>query len=124
MGDDLRERVPVAGMADCQLGKLEVPLRVRMKRRQEEAKTEWLSLGGLWEEGERQRESQGKKESWRERENRKMGLKMRKREVEKGSEVSKKGEKEGDKEGRKEGEMGTEILRFAKVGIGGIVNSY
>lgn len=58
MGDDLQGRVPVDGMADCQLGKPEVPLRVRLKRRQEEEnKRDWnMSLGSLWKEGERDRE--------------------------------------------------------------------
>lgn len=54
MGEDLEGRVPVAGMADCQLDKPEVPLRVRMKTwRQQDDK--W-SLRSLWEEGERERE--------------------------------------------------------------------
>ena len=56
MGDDLRERVPVVGMADCRLERQEVPLRIRIKRRQEEDQREWVSLGRLWEEGERERE--------------------------------------------------------------------
>lgn len=114
MGDDLRVRVPVAGMADCQLGKLEVPLRVRMKRRQEEAKTDWVSLGRLWEEGERQRDNQEKKESWQEKQNKIMRNKMREREMERGSEVGSEGEKEGGKEELKEAETGTEMLSFTK----------
>ena len=62
MGEDLEGRVPVAGMADCQLGKPEVPLRVRLKRRQEDGKRRWTHLGSLWREGERARErEQGKK---------------------------------------------------------------
>ena len=56
MGNDLRERVPVAGMADCGLEKQEVPLRIRIKRREEEGQRDWVSLGRLWEEGERERE--------------------------------------------------------------------
>ena len=56
MGDDLRERVPVVGMADCGLEKQEVPLRIRIKRRQEEGQRDWVGLGRLWEEGERERE--------------------------------------------------------------------
>ena len=56
MGEDLEGRVPVAGMADCQLGKAEVPLRVRLKRRQEDGNRPWTSLGSLWREGERARE--------------------------------------------------------------------
>ena len=57
MGLDLEGRVPVAAMADCQLGKREVQLRIRLKQRQEEEdKRGWKSLGSLWEEGERERE--------------------------------------------------------------------
>ena len=56
MGDDLEGRVPVAGMADCQLGKPEVPLRIRMKQREKNDNMGWTSLGSLWEEGERARE--------------------------------------------------------------------
>ena len=55
MGIDLRGRVPVAGMADCRLEKQEVPLRIRIKRREEEEYRDWTSLGSLWEEGERER---------------------------------------------------------------------
>lgn len=62
MGEDLEGRVPVAGMADCQLGKAEVPLRVRLKRRQEDGKKPSISLGSLWREGERARaREQGEK---------------------------------------------------------------
>ena len=57
MADDLQRRVPVIGMADCQIGKGEVPLRIRLKRQEEEEKeNRWVSLKSLWEEGERQRE--------------------------------------------------------------------
>lgn len=62
MGLDLEGRVPVAGMADCQLGKSEVPLRYRMKQRQEEDERDLISLGSLWEEGEREREEAKEKE--------------------------------------------------------------
>ena len=62
MGEDLEGRVPVAGMADCQLGKPEVPLRVRLKRRHEDGNRPWTSLGSLWREGERARKrEQGEK---------------------------------------------------------------
>lgn len=57
MGDDLGTRVPVAGMADCQLGKPEVSIRYRMKRQQDENKEDVMSLRSLWEEGEREREA-------------------------------------------------------------------
>ena len=62
MGFDLQGRVPVAGMADCQLGKPESPLRYRMKQRQEEEKRGWKTLGSLWEEGERAREEARERE--------------------------------------------------------------
>lgn len=68
MGDDLGTRVPVAGMADCQLGKPEVSLRVRMKRQQDENKEDVMSLRSLWEEGEREREAD--RERMRNREHR------------------------------------------------------
>lgn len=55
MGDDLGPRVPVAGMADCQLGKPEVPIRYRTKRQQQENEEGVMSLS-LWEEGQRERE--------------------------------------------------------------------
>ena len=58
MGEDLEGRVPVAGMADCQLGKAEVPLRMRLKRRQEDGNRPWISLGSLWREGERARQKE------------------------------------------------------------------
>ncbi len=83
MGDDLRDRVPVAGMADCQLGKGEVPLRVRIKRRQEEDKNGWMSLRSLWEEGERERERESEKE-------------------EMGRETGRKREKTGERDGQSE----------------------
>ena len=65
MGDDLRERVPVPGMADCQLEMPEAPLRVRMKRmKKEEEEEEEVGVGlrRLWEEGERERNLESRKE--------------------------------------------------------------
>lgn len=67
MGNDLRDRVPVAGMADCQPWKGEEPLRRRLKRRQEEENDEWISLGSVWEEGEKEREMERQREKERER---------------------------------------------------------
>lgn len=70
MGDDLEGRVPAAGMADCQLGKAEVPLRIRLKRQGEEDKgirKSLGSLGSLWEEGEKEREREREIERDRER---------------------------------------------------------
>ena len=68
MGEDLQARVPVVGMADCQLGKAEVPLRVRIRRRQEEDTEVWKSLGSLWKDGERVREREREREKEKERE--------------------------------------------------------
>ena len=75
MGDDLRDRVPMPGLADCHISKGEVPLRARLKRRQEADKDAWVSLGSLWEEGEeeRARERERKREEEREREKEKKG---------------------------------------------------
>lgn len=66
MGDDLEGRVPVAGLADCQLDKPQVPLRVRLRRRQEADKRGWMSLGRLWEEGERERARETERKTARE----------------------------------------------------------
>ena len=65
MGDDLRTRVPVPGMADCQLEMPEAPLRVRMKRMKKEEEEEeegGTGLRKLWEEGERERKMESRKE--------------------------------------------------------------
>ena len=53
----------MAGLADCGLEKQEVPLRIRIKRRQQEGQKDWVSLGRLWEEGERERERAREMES-------------------------------------------------------------
>lgn len=63
MGDDLVGRVPVIGMADCRLEKQEVQLRIRKNRRQEEDQRDWVSLGSLWEEGERERAREREREA-------------------------------------------------------------
>jgi len=45
---DLRDRVPVAGMADCEIGRKEVPLRMRKKRAErEEGGRGWVGLRDL-----------------------------------------------------------------------------
>ena len=65
MGDDLRTRVPVPGMADCQLEMPEVPLRLRMKRMKKEEEEEeegGMGLRRLWEEGERRRRMESRNE--------------------------------------------------------------
>ena len=66
MAEDLHGRVPVNGMADCELGKQEVPFRIRAKRREEEDRRVWTSLGRLWEQGERAREKEALEEAARE----------------------------------------------------------
>lgn len=55
MAEDLKGRVPVLGMADCQLHKGETPLRMRNKRRENLANGR-KTLQELWEEGQRERE--------------------------------------------------------------------
>lgn len=66
MAEDLEARVPVRAMMDCQWGKGEMPLRVRLRRREEEL---WererggrRGLMGVWEEGERERERRDEQE--------------------------------------------------------------
>lgn len=63
MGEDLKARVPVVGMADCRLGKPDVPLRVRIRRQEEEDTEVWKSLGSLWKDGERAREREREREA-------------------------------------------------------------
>ena len=58
MAEDLEPRVPVKGMIDCQLTKGEAPLRLRLKRKenQEKERITRKSLKELWEQGKRERE--------------------------------------------------------------------
>ncbi|KAL8839382.1 MAG: hypothetical protein Q9170_001776 [Blastenia crenularia] len=53
MAEDLKGRVPLQGFLDCSLNKPDVPLRVRL-RRKETARAP-ISLMGLWEKGRRER---------------------------------------------------------------------
>ncbi|KAL8939982.1 MAG: hypothetical protein Q9216_003059 [Gyalolechia sp. 2 TL-2023] len=53
MAEDLKGRVPMDGLLDCSLNKPEVPLRVRL-RRKEKARTP-ISLMELWRRGKRDR---------------------------------------------------------------------
>ncbi|KAL9021983.1 MAG: hypothetical protein Q9185_000854 [Variospora sp. 1 TL-2023] len=53
MADDLRGRVPLEGHLDCSLNKPDVPLRIRL-RRKEKVKPQ-MSLMQLWEKGKRER---------------------------------------------------------------------
>ena len=55
MAEDLESRVPLKGLADCKLGKEEVPLRIRQKRKEKDAEREWVGLKGLWEMGQREK---------------------------------------------------------------------
>ena len=68
MAEDLEERVPVRGLMDCDVGKDETPLRVRIKRREQEERERkegrgpmglmgLMGLMDLWERGKRERES-------------------------------------------------------------------
>ncbi|KAI4199450.1 MAG: hypothetical protein LQ348_001889 [Seirophora lacunosa] len=53
MAEDLKGRVPLEGHRDCSLNKPDVPLRIRL-RRKEKMKPQ-LSLMELWEKGKRER---------------------------------------------------------------------
>lgn len=53
MAEDLKGRVPLEGLLDCSLTKPDVPLRVRL-RRKETARSP-ISLMDLWEKGRRKR---------------------------------------------------------------------
>lgn len=55
MAEDLEDRVPLEGMVDVSLSKAEVPLRIRIKKREKQAQRN-VSLWELWEEGRRDRE--------------------------------------------------------------------
>ena len=59
MSSDLVRRVPVPGMADCQIERAEVPFRLRAKRlkkEQVEKRGQWReSLSSLWERGREER---------------------------------------------------------------------
>lgn len=59
MAEDLESRVPLKGLADCKLGKEEVPLRIRQKRKEKDAEREWVGLKGLWAMGQREKERLG-----------------------------------------------------------------
>ena len=62
MAEDLESRVPLKGMADCKLGKEEVPLRIRQRRKERDAERAWVGLKGLWEMGQREKERLGSPE--------------------------------------------------------------
>lgn len=53
MAEDLKGRVPMAGLLDCNLNKPEVPLRVRLRRK--EIARSPISLMKLWNRGKRDR---------------------------------------------------------------------
>lgn len=56
MAEDLESRVPLKGLADCRLGKEEVPLRIRQKRKEKDAERGWMGLKELWEIGRREKQ--------------------------------------------------------------------
>jgi hypothetical protein len=56
MAEDLEDRVPLEGMVDVSLSKVEVPLRIRIEKQEKQAQRR-VSLRELWEEGRRDRES-------------------------------------------------------------------
>ncbi|KAA6415538.1 MAG: hypothetical protein FRX48_00254 [Lasallia pustulata] len=62
MAEDLESRVPLKGMADCKLGKEEVPLRIRQRRKERDAERAWVGLKGLWEMGQREKQRLGSPE--------------------------------------------------------------
>ncbi|KAL8731956.1 MAG: hypothetical protein Q9166_003088 [cf. Caloplaca sp. 2 TL-2023] len=53
MAEDLRGRVPLEGLLDCSLKKGDVPLRIRLKRK--ERNRSQISLRELWETGKKER---------------------------------------------------------------------
>lgn len=53
MAEDLKGRVPMAGLLDCSLNKPEVPLRVRLRRK--ESSRSPVSLMELWQKGRKDR---------------------------------------------------------------------
>ncbi|MCJ1301284.1 hypothetical protein MMC08_004083 [Hypocenomyce scalaris] len=59
MAEDLEHRVPLKGLADCKMGKEEIPLRIRQKRKEREAEREWVGLKGLWEMGQTAKQGLG-----------------------------------------------------------------
>lgn len=56
MAEDLESRVPLKGLADCKLGKEEVPLRIRQRRKEKDAERGWVGLKELWEIGRREKQ--------------------------------------------------------------------
>ncbi|KAL8800894.1 MAG: hypothetical protein Q9200_007110, partial [Gallowayella weberi] len=53
MAEDLKDRVPLEGFLDCSLNKRDVPLRIRLKRKEQNRYQ--MSLRELWETGKRER---------------------------------------------------------------------
>ena len=63
MASDLKGRVPVEGMRDCELGRPERVLRVRLKRWEREKEDGGKGRGRLreiWERGQKARSEVGK----------------------------------------------------------------
>ena len=66
MAEDLKGRVPVEGMRDCELGRPERVLRVRLKRWERERENGGKGQGGLreiWERGQKARNEAGMEKS-------------------------------------------------------------
>ncbi|KAL8850613.1 MAG: hypothetical protein Q9221_004483 [Calogaya cf. arnoldii] len=53
MAEDLKDRVPLEGFLDCDLNKRDVPLRIRLKRKEQNRSQ--VSLKELWETGKIER---------------------------------------------------------------------
>ena len=63
MADDLKGRVPVEGMRDCELGRPERVLRVRLERWEKERENGGKGSGVLreiWERGQKARAEAGR----------------------------------------------------------------
>ncbi len=58
MAADLKGRVPVDGMRDCELGRAERVMRVRLRRwerEKEDGGKRWVGLREVWEKGQKAR---------------------------------------------------------------------
>ena len=62
MAADLKGRVPVEGMRDCELGRAERVLRTRLRRWEREREGSgkgWVGLREVWERGQKARDEVG-----------------------------------------------------------------
>ncbi|KAL8713377.1 MAG: hypothetical protein Q9220_002576 [cf. Caloplaca sp. 1 TL-2023] len=53
MAEDLKDRVPMEGLVDCNINKGDIPLRLRLKRKGQDRSR--VSLKEMWENGRRER---------------------------------------------------------------------